>query len=79
MSDGLDYRKAGVDIDAGEEAVSRIKGLARSTFRPEVLQDLGGFGGMFAPDFRRMKEPVLVAGCDGVGTKLKIAFASGNH
>ncbi len=79
MKDGLDYRKAGVDIEAGEEAVERIKGLARSTFRPEVLQGLGGFGGLFAPDFSKMKEPVLVAGCDGVGTKLKIAFASGVH
>jgi phosphoribosylformylglycinamidine cyclo-ligase len=79
MKDGLDYRKAGVDIEAGEEAVERIKGLARSTFRPEVLQGLGGFGGLFAPDFSKMKEPVLVSGCDGVGTKLKIAFASGVH
>ncbi len=79
MGDGLDYRTAGVNIDAGEEAVERIKGLARSTFRPEVLQGLGGFGGLFAPKFSSMKEPVLVAGCDGVGTKLKIAFAVGKH
>lgn len=79
MKDGLDYLKAGVDIEAGEEAVERIKGLARSTFRPEVLQGLGGFGGLFAPNFSKMKEPVLVSGCDGVGTKLKIAFASGVH
>jgi phosphoribosylformylglycinamidine cyclo-ligase len=79
MKDGLNYRKAGVDIEAGEEAVERIKDLAHSTFRPEVLQGLGGFGGLFAPDFSKMKEPVLVSGCDGVGTKLKIAFASGLH
>jgi len=79
MGDGLDYRKAGVNIEAGEEAVERIKGLARSTFRPEVLQDLGGFGGLFAPKFSSMEEPVLVAGCDGVGTKLKIAFAFDKH
>jgi phosphoribosylformylglycinamidine cyclo-ligase len=79
MKDGLNYRKAGVDIEAGEEAVERIKGLARSTFRPEVLQGLGGFGGLFAPDLSNLKEPVLVSGCDGVGTKLKIAFSSGVH
>ena len=79
MSEGMDYRKAGVDIDAGEEAVERIKGLARSTFRPEVLQGLGGFSGLFAPDFKKMKEPVLVSGCDGVGTKLRVAFAANKH
>jgi len=79
MSDDLDYRKAGVDIDAGEEAVERIKGLARSTFRPEVLEDLGGFGGMFAPNLKHLKDPVLVAGTDGVGTKLKVAFAAEKH
>ncbi len=75
----MDYRKAGVDIEAGERAVERIKGLARSTFRPEVLDGLGGFGGMFKPDLEGMKSPVLVAGCDGVGTKLKIAFAAHRH
>ncbi len=79
MSDEMDYRKAGVDIDAGEEAVERIKDLARSTFRPEVLQGLGGFSGLFAPDFKKLKEPVLVSGCDGVGTKLSVAFAAGKH
>jgi len=79
MSDEMDYRKAGVDIDAGEEAVERIKDLARSTFRPEVLQGLGGFSGLFAPDFKKLKEPVLVSGCDGVGTKLRVAFAAEKH
>ncbi len=79
MNEEMDYRKAGVDIDAGEEAVERIKGLARSTFRPEVLQGLGGFSGLFAPNIKAMKEPVLVSGCDGVGTKLRIAFATGKH
>jgi phosphoribosylformylglycinamidine cyclo-ligase len=79
MNDGIDYRKAGVDIEAGEKAVERIKGLARSTFRPEVLQDLGGFGGLFALDLKGLSDPVLVAGCDGVGTKLKLAFAAGKH
>jgi phosphoribosylformylglycinamidine cyclo-ligase len=79
MDDNLDYRRAGVDIDAGEAAVERIKKLAHSTFRPEVLQELGGFGGLFAPNLAGMKEPVLVAGCDGVGTKLKLAFALNKH
>ena len=79
MSDEMDYRKAGVDIEAGEVAVERIKGIARSTFRPEVLKDLGGFGGLFAPDSKGLNEPVLVAGCDGVGTKLRMAFAAGKH
>lgn len=79
MKEGMDYRKAGVDIEAGESAVERIKGLAQSTFRPEVLQGLGGFGGLFAPNLKAVDEPVLVAGCDGVGTKLKLAFAVGKH
>ncbi len=79
MSEHIDYRQAGVDIAAGEAAVERIKGLARSTFRPEVLQDLGGFSGFFALKTERYRRPVLVSGCDGVGTKLKIAFACGNH
>ena len=79
MNDELDYRKAGVDIDAGDKAVERIKKLARSTFRPEVLDELGGFGGLFAPNLGGIKKPVLVAGSDGVGTKLKVAFASDKH
>ncbi len=79
MSKEMNYRRAGVNIEAGEDAVKKIKTLARSTFRPEVLQGLGGFGGLFAPDLKNLKEPVLVAGCDGVGTKLKIAFAAGKH
>ena len=79
MNDQMDYRKAGVDIEAGEEAVERIKAHARSTFRPEVLQGLGGFSGLFAPDLKDIKDPVLVAGSDGVGTKLKLAFAAAKH
>jgi phosphoribosylformylglycinamidine cyclo-ligase len=79
MTREIDYRQAGVDIEAGETAVERIKGLARSTFRPEVLQGLGGFAGMFALNLKDYREPVLVAGCDGVGTKLKLAFATGKH
>ncbi len=75
----MDYKKAGVDIEAGDAAVERIKKLARSTFRPEVLQEIGGFGGLFAPDLKRISNPVLVAACDGVGTKLKVAFSTNRH
>ena len=73
------YRDAGVDIDAGDEFVDRIKPLVRSTFRPEVLTDLGGFGGLFGLQASKYKEPVLVSGTDGVGTKLKIAFMMDKH
>src|SRR6188768_3396862 len=73
------YRDAGVDIDAGDEFVDRIKPLVRSTFRPEVLTDLGGFGGLFGLQVGKYKEPVLVTGTDGVGTKLKIAFLMDRH
>src|SRR5947208_16512471 len=73
------YRDAGVDIDAGDEFVDRIAPLVRSTFRPEVLTDLGGFGGLFQLQADRYAEPVLVSGTDGVGTKLKIAFLLDRH
>lgn len=73
------YRDAGVDIDAGDEFVDHIKPLVRSTFRPEVLTDLGGFGGLFEFQAAKYKEPVLVSGTDGVGTKLKIAFMMDKH
>ncbi|MEK6586156.1 MAG: phosphoribosylformylglycinamidine cyclo-ligase, partial [Nitrospirota bacterium] len=73
------YRDAGVDIDAGDEFVDRIKPFVRSTFRPEVLTDLGGFGGLFGFQAGKYKEPVLVSGTDGVGTKLKIAFMMDKH
>jgi phosphoribosylformylglycinamidine cyclo-ligase len=73
------YRQAGVDIDAGNEFVRRITPLVRGTFRPEVLTDLGGFGGLFRLQADRYKEPVLVSGTDGVGTKLKIAFLMDRH
>jgi len=75
----MSYRDAGVDVDAGNRSVEEIKEAVRSTYRPEVLGDLGGFGGLFAPDFSRYKEPVLVSGTDGVGTKLQIAFMTGRH
>ena len=73
------YREAGVDIDAGDEFVDRIKPLVRSTFRPEVLADLGGFGGLFRLQAKQYEDPVLVSGTDGVGTKLKIAFMMDRH
>ena len=73
------YRDAGVDIDAGDEFVERIKPLVRATFRPEVLTDLGGFGGLFRFQANRYTDPVLVSGTDGVGTKLKIAFLMDRH
>ncbi len=76
---GLTYRDAGVDIDAQDEALDRIKGFLKSTRTPGVLADLGSFGGLFRPDLSGFKEPVLVSSSDGVGTKLKVAFESGIH
>jgi phosphoribosylformylglycinamidine cyclo-ligase len=73
------YKKAGVDIDAGNEAVDRMKKHVKRTFRPEVLTDLGGFGALFGLDTKKYKNPVLVSGTDGVGTKLKIAFGTDKH
>jgi phosphoribosylformylglycinamidine cyclo-ligase len=75
----LTYRDAGVDIDEGDRLVELIKPHARATLRPEVLGGIGGFGGLFALDTKKWKEPVLVSGTDGVGTKLKIAFAADRH
>jgi phosphoribosylformylglycinamidine cyclo-ligase len=75
----MDYRSAGVDIDAATRALTRVRELARSTYRPGVLSDIGSFGGLFRLDTDRYKRPVLVASTDGVGTKLKIAFATGRH
>src|SRR5436190_24037695 len=74
----LSYRDAGVNIDEGDALVERLKPHARRTLRPEVLAGIGGFGGLFEIP-RGYDEPVLVAGTDGVGTKLKIAFQSGRH
>jgi phosphoribosylformylglycinamidine cyclo-ligase len=75
----MDYRQAGVDIDAADEAKARIKRLARTTFNAGVLTEIGSFGGMFRPDFTRYREPVLVASTDSVGTKVKVAIAAGVH
>ncbi|MFT3915636.1 MAG: phosphoribosylformylglycinamidine cyclo-ligase [Anaeromyxobacteraceae bacterium] len=75
----LTYRDAGVDIDEGDRLVDLIKPLARPTMRPEVLAGIGGFGGLFALDTKKYREPVLVSGTDGVGTKLKVAFDANRH
>lgn len=69
----MDYKNSGVDIEAGEKAVSQIKPLVRSTFNKNVMTDIGGFGGLYALDLVKWKEPVLVSSMDGVGTKLMIA------
>jgi phosphoribosylformylglycinamidine cyclo-ligase len=74
---GTSYEDAGVSISAGEEAVERIKSKVRSTFRPEVIGDIGGFGGLFAFAQHRYSHPVLVSATDGVGTKALIAQATG--
>lgn len=76
--EGLTYAQAGVDIDAANRAVSLLKDIARRTFRPEVLAELGGFGGLCTIP-AKYREPVLVAGTDGVGTKLRVAFMCGKH
>lgn len=76
---GLSYREAGVDIDKGNEAVNLIKPLVKSTYRSEVMTELGGFGGLFALDTKKYREPILVSGTDGVGTKLKLAFQMNKH
>ena len=74
---GVTYAGSGVDIAAGEEAVARIKDKVRSTFRPEVIGDIGGFGGLFAFPSDRYRQPVLVGSTDGVGTKALVAKAAG--
>ena len=77
--ESLSYRDAGVDIDAGNELVERIKPAVKSTLRPEVLTGLGGFGALFEMDLGRWREPLLVSGTDGVGTKLMLARQVGKH
>ncbi len=75
----MDYKTSGVDIDAGNETVRRIRALATGTFTSDVLSDIGSFGGLFRLPRGECDEPVLVASADGVGTKLKLAFMSGRH
>src|SRR5512136_1830778 len=75
----MTYAASGVDIDAAVEAKRRIQRLARSTFTPGVLTDIGSFGALFRFDVARHPAPLLVSSCDGVGTKLKLAFMTGIH
>jgi phosphoribosylformylglycinamidine cyclo-ligase len=77
--ESLDYKSSGVDIDAGNETVRRIARLAKSTFTPGVLSEIGSFGGLFRLDTSKWAEPVLVSSADGVGTKLKVAFMTNRH
>src|ERR1051326_3144233 len=79
MTKAATYADAGVDIDAANRATQKIKELARTTFNARTLSEIGSFGGMFDGAFPNMRRPVLVASADGVGTKLKIAFATGVH
>jgi len=73
------YAQAGVDVDLGNAVKSRIQSMVKVTHGPEVLGKIGGFGGLFSANFKGMKDPVLVSSVDGVGTKLKVAFAAGRH
>ena len=75
----MDYKSSGVDIEAGNETVRRIKKMAKETFTPGVLSEIGSFGGLFKLDTKAWKEPVLVSSADGVGTKLKVAFMANEH
>jgi len=75
----MHYREAGVDIDAGNEVVRRIRSLARGTYTDGVLSDIGSFGGLFRLNAAGVEDPVLVASADGVGTKLRVAFMAGEH
>jgi phosphoribosylformylglycinamidine cyclo-ligase len=75
----MDYKQAGVDIDAGNEVVRRIRSMARGTFTPGVLSEIGLFGGLFRLNTTGISDPVLVASADGVGTKLRLAFLTGIH
>ncbi len=77
--ENMTYSQAGVDITQGNKAVDMIKPIVKSTFRPEVVTDLGGFGGLFALNKDKYEEPILISGTDGVGTKLKLAFDTGVH
>ncbi len=73
------YKEAGVDVTAGYKSVELMKSYVQSTYTQGVIGDLGGFGGLFAPDITNMKKPILVSGTDGVGTKLKLAFLMNKH
>src|SRR5213083_3112819 len=79
MNETVTYSDAGVDIDAATRATDKIKELARRTFNERTLSEIGSFGGMFDGSFPDLRQPVLVASADGVGTKLKVAFLAGIH
>jgi phosphoribosylformylglycinamidine cyclo-ligase len=80
LSNGrVTYKDAGVDIDSGNNFVKLIKPMVKATYRPEVIADLGGFGGLFSLNTTKYRQPVLVSGTDGVGTKLKVAFMTDRH
>src|ERR671916_608706 len=79
MSESISYCDAGVSIDAANQTTARIKELAKRTFNNRVLSEIGSFGGMFSGMFPEMREPILVASADGVGTKLKVAFLANVH
>ncbi|HSP63649.1 MAG TPA: AIR synthase related protein, partial [Pyrinomonadaceae bacterium] len=79
MTKATTYKDAGVNIDAANRATEKIKELARATFNARTLSEIGSFGGMFDGAFPQLRAPVLVASADGVGTKLKIAFATNTH
>ena len=79
MKKSLTYKDAGVNIDTTNRLVERIKSIVKTSFRPEVLTDIGGFSGLFSLDTQKYKKPVLTASTDGVGTKLKVAFMMGIH
>ncbi|HEX8197470.1 MAG TPA: phosphoribosylformylglycinamidine cyclo-ligase [Pyrinomonadaceae bacterium] len=79
MSESISYSDAGVSIDAANQTTAKIKELAKRTFNNRVLSEIGSFGGMFSAAFPEMKEPILVASADGVGTKLKVAFLANVH
>jgi phosphoribosylformylglycinamidine cyclo-ligase len=78
-SDSVTYKDAGVDIDSGNRFVKLIKPQVKATYRPEVIADIGGFGGLFSLNTSKYKNPVLVSGTDGVGTKLRVAFQADRH
>lgn len=73
------YKEAGVNVTEGYRSVELIKKSVQSTYTNRVLTDIGGFGGLYAPNLNNMKEPILVSGTDGVGTKLKLAFLMNKH
>ena len=75
----ITYQAAGVSLEAAEEATHNIAALAKSTFNNQVLKEIGLFAGFFALDLKKYSDPVIVSSIDGVGTKLKIAFATGRH